>query len=127
MRGLRELEHGVREMVRDSGEVALSAPTVCPPTESPAPARETKGQVNRESEAAPRARAGSGGMDVDTDAHWQHPAPFTHEEFRSYLRTPEPPQQREARAPSAIMRFVRLERRRPLLLAELQKRYLQEA
>lgn len=60
------------------------------------------------------------------DAHQLHPAPFSHEELRSYLRAPEPPQQREARARAAVMRRARSEKQRPFLLAELQKRYLQE-
>jgi len=60
------------------------------------------------------------------DAHMMHPLPFTHEALRPYLDTPEPPQQREARARATIMRQARSEKRRPLLLAELRKRYLQE-
>lgn len=58
------------------------------------------------------------------DAHTLHPEPFTHDALRPYLGAPEPPQQREARARGTIMRRARSEKQRPLLLAELQERYL---
>lgn len=66
VRGLREIERGVSEMVRASGEEAPTAPRVCPPTESPG--RETTDPSAGEPaavSAAPRECAGTEGKDVE--------------------------------------------------------------
>ena len=57
------------------------------------------------------------------DAHSTHPGPFTAEDLLSYRTAREPPCQTEARNRRTIMRKARSKRNRPLLLAELERRY----
>ena len=57
------------------------------------------------------------------DAHAAHPGPFTVEDLLPYRTTREPPCQTEARNRRAIMRKARSRKQRPLLLAELERRY----
>jgi hypothetical protein len=57
------------------------------------------------------------------DAHVAHPEPFTGEELMPY-RTAQPPVcQRQALQRRKIMRKARSKQKRPLLLAELERRY----
>jgi hypothetical protein len=57
------------------------------------------------------------------DAHVAHPGPFTAEELMPY-RTAQPPVcQRQALQRRKIMRKARSKKKRPLLLAELERRY----
>jgi hypothetical protein len=57
------------------------------------------------------------------DAHVAHPEPFTAEELLPY-RTAQPPVcQRQALQRRKIMRKARSKKKRPLLLAELERRY----
>jgi hypothetical protein len=58
------------------------------------------------------------------DAHVEHPGPFTAEELRPYRSAPAPECQRQAMRRRTIMRRARSKTRRPLLLAELERRYL---
>lgn len=57
------------------------------------------------------------------DAHAAHPGPFTAEDLLPYRTAREPPSQAEARRRRAIMRKARSRKNRPLLLAELERRY----
>jgi hypothetical protein len=57
------------------------------------------------------------------DAHGSHPEPFTVEELLPYKTAREPPCQTEARNRRKIMRKGRSKKKRPLLLAELERRY----
>jgi hypothetical protein len=57
------------------------------------------------------------------DAHAAHPGPFTAEDLLPYRAAREPPCQVEARARRTIMRKARSKKDRPLLLAELERRY----
>jgi hypothetical protein len=57
------------------------------------------------------------------DAHDTHPGPFTAEDLLPYRTAREPPCQTEARDRRTIMRRARSKKRRPLLLAELERRY----
>lgn len=61
------------------------------------------------------------------DAHLLHPDLFAHDALRPYLDAPEPPRQRDARARARIMRSARSPKKRPVLLTELQNRYLQSS
>ena len=61
------------------------------------------------------------------DAHVAHPGPFTAEELMPY-RTAQPPVcQRQALQRRKIMRKARSKKKRPLLLAELERRYCELA
>jgi len=57
------------------------------------------------------------------DAHATHPGPFTAEDLLPYRTAREPPCQTEARNRRTIMRKARSKKNRPLLLAELERRY----
>jgi hypothetical protein len=57
------------------------------------------------------------------DAHAAHPGPFTAEGLVPYRTAREPLCQTEARNRRTIMRKARSKKRRPLLLAELERRY----
>jgi hypothetical protein len=57
------------------------------------------------------------------DAHVAHPGPFTAEELLPYRTAREPPCQREALNRRKIMRKARSKKKRPILLAELERRY----
>jgi hypothetical protein len=57
------------------------------------------------------------------DAHAAHPGPFTVEDLLPYREAREPPSQRAARDRRAIMRKARSLKKRPLLLADLERRY----
>jgi len=58
------------------------------------------------------------------DAHVEHPGPFTAADLRPYRFAPAPECQRQAMRRRTIMRRARSKTRRPLLLAELERRYL---
>ena len=57
------------------------------------------------------------------DAHAAHPGPFTVDDLLKYRTAREPPCQSEARNRRTIMRKARSKKQRPLLLAELERRY----
>ena len=57
------------------------------------------------------------------DAHAAHPGPFTVDDLLLYRTAREPPCQSEARNRRTIMRKARSKKQRPLLLAELERRY----
>ena len=57
------------------------------------------------------------------DAHAAHPGPFTVDDLLPYRTAREPPCQTEASGRRTIMRRARSRKRRPLLLAELERRY----
>jgi hypothetical protein len=57
------------------------------------------------------------------DAHAAHPGPFTAADLLPYRAAREPPCQTEARNRGTIMRKARSRKKRPLLLAELERRY----
>jgi hypothetical protein len=57
------------------------------------------------------------------DAHAAHPGPFTAEDLLPYRTAREPPCQAEARNRRTIMRRARSKKNRPILLAELERRY----
>jgi hypothetical protein len=57
------------------------------------------------------------------DAHAAHPGPFTAEELLPYRMAQEPPCQRDALNRRKIMRKARSKKKRPILLAELERRY----
>ena len=57
------------------------------------------------------------------DAHAAHPGPFTVEELLPYRTAREPPCQRDALNRRKIMRKARSKKKRPILLAELERRY----
>jgi hypothetical protein len=57
------------------------------------------------------------------DAHAAHPGPFTADDLLAYRTAREPPCQVEARDRRTIMRRARSPKQRPLLLAELERRY----
>jgi hypothetical protein len=57
------------------------------------------------------------------DAHVAHPGPFTPEEMLPYRRAREPLCQQQALNRRKIMRKARSKKQRPLLLAELERRY----
>jgi hypothetical protein len=57
------------------------------------------------------------------DAHIAHPGPFTAGELLPYRTAREPPCQRQALNRRKIMRKARSKKKRPILLAELEKRY----
>ena len=57
------------------------------------------------------------------DAHLEHPAPFTAEDLGPYRHAPVPACQRQALHRRTIRRHARSKKRRPLLLADLERRY----
>jgi hypothetical protein len=57
------------------------------------------------------------------DAHVAHPGLFTAEELLPYRTAREPPCQREALNRRKVMRKARSKKKRPILLAELERRY----
>ena len=57
------------------------------------------------------------------DAHAAHPGPFTVDDLLPYRAAREPPCQTEAWNRRTIMRKARSPKNRPLLLAELERRY----
>ena len=57
------------------------------------------------------------------DAHVAHPGPFTAEDLLPYRTAREPACQREALHRRKIMRKARSKKKRPILLAELERRY----
>jgi hypothetical protein len=57
------------------------------------------------------------------DAHAAHPAPFTVAELLPYRSAEEPPCQTEALHRRKIMRKARSKKKRPILLADLERRY----
>ena len=57
------------------------------------------------------------------DAHAAHPGPFSVDDLLHYRTAREPPCQTEARNRRTIMRKARSKKKRPLLLAELERRY----
>jgi hypothetical protein len=57
------------------------------------------------------------------DAHIAHPGPFTAEELISYRMARLPACQRQALQRRKIMRRARSKKKRPILLAELERRY----
>jgi len=57
------------------------------------------------------------------DAHVAHPEPFTVEELLPYRAAEEPPSQTQALHRRKIMRKARSKKKRPLLLADLERRY----
>ena len=57
------------------------------------------------------------------DAHAAHPGPFTADVLLPYRTAREPPCQREALNRRKIMRKARSTKKRPILLADLERRY----
>lgn len=57
------------------------------------------------------------------DAHATHPAPFTAGELLPYRTAQEPPCQSQALHRRKIMRKARSQKKRPILLADLERRY----
>ena len=57
------------------------------------------------------------------DAHVVHPGPFTADDLLPYRTAREPPCQREAPNRRKIMKKARSKKKRPILLAELERRY----
>jgi len=52
-----------------------------------------------------------------------HPGPFTADDLLPYRTAREPPCQREALNRRKVMRKARSKKKRPILLAELERRY----
>jgi hypothetical protein len=57
------------------------------------------------------------------DAHVAHPEPFTPDDLLPYRTAREPPSQKQALDRRKIMRKARSPKKRPLLLADLERRY----
>jgi hypothetical protein len=57
------------------------------------------------------------------DAHAAHPGPFTIDDLLPYRAAREPPCQEQALNRRKIMRKARSKKKRPLLLADLERRY----
>ena len=57
------------------------------------------------------------------DAHLAHPEPFTVDDLLAYRTAPEPACQREALQRRKIMKKARSKKKRPILLADLERRY----
>jgi hypothetical protein len=57
------------------------------------------------------------------DAHAAHPGPFTVDDLLPYRAAREPPCQAQALHRRTIMRRARSRKKRPLLLADLERRY----
>jgi len=60
------------------------------------------------------------------DAHIEHLEPFRAEDLRPYQHAPAPTCQRQALHRRTVMRQARSKKRRPLLLAALERRYLDD-
>ena len=58
------------------------------------------------------------------DAHTRHPEPFCAEELIPWLHARSPASQRECQRRRRIMRRARSTKKRPVLLAELERRFL---
>jgi len=61
------------------------------------------------------------------DAHIAHPEPFTAADLWPYRHSPAPTCQRQAMHRRAMMRRARSKKKRPLLLAELERRYFEDS
>jgi hypothetical protein len=61
------------------------------------------------------------------DAHRAHPEPFTAEDLLPHRAAREPLSQKQAKARRKIMRKARSKKQRPLLLADLERRYRETA
>jgi len=61
------------------------------------------------------------------DAHVAHPGRFTGEDLLAYRTAREPPCQREAMDRRKVMRKARSKKKRPILLADLERRYRESA
>jgi hypothetical protein len=61
------------------------------------------------------------------DAHIAHPGPFTAADLWPYRHSPAPACQTQAMHRRAIMRRARSKKKRPLLLAELERRYFEDS
>jgi hypothetical protein len=61
------------------------------------------------------------------DAHEAHPGPFSVDDLLPYRTAREPPSQTEALNRRKIMRKARSKKNRPLLLADLERRYRETA
>ena len=57
------------------------------------------------------------------DAHAAHPEPFSVDDLLPYRKAREPTCQQQARHRRKIMRKARSKKKRPLLLADLERRY----
>jgi len=57
------------------------------------------------------------------DAHVTHPEPFTADDLQAYRTAAEPPCQRAALQRRKVMRKARSQKKRPILLADLERRY----
>jgi hypothetical protein len=57
------------------------------------------------------------------DAHGAHPERFTAEDLLPYRTAREPPCQRDAMKRRKVMRKARSKKKRPILLADLERRY----
>jgi hypothetical protein len=57
------------------------------------------------------------------DAHAAHPGPFTVDDLLAYRTAREPPCQKQAMNRRKIMRKARSKKQRPILLADLERRY----
>jgi hypothetical protein len=57
------------------------------------------------------------------DAHAAHPGPFTVDDLLEYRTAREPPCQKQALNRRKIMRKARSKKQRPILLADLERRY----
>jgi hypothetical protein len=57
------------------------------------------------------------------DAHVAHPGPFSVDDLLPYRSAREPPCQQQAMSRRKIMRKARSKKKRPILLAELERRY----
>jgi hypothetical protein len=57
------------------------------------------------------------------DAHAAHPEPFTVDDLLPYRAAREPPSQEQALNRRKIMRKARSQKKRPMLLADLERRY----
>ena len=61
------------------------------------------------------------------DAHARHPEPFSAEELAPWLNAQPPASQQECQRRRGIMRHARSRKKRPQLLAELERRYREAA
>jgi hypothetical protein len=57
------------------------------------------------------------------DAHLRHPAPFSSDDLLPWANAPGPASQHECQRRRRIMRHARSVKKRPLLLADLERRY----
>jgi hypothetical protein len=57
------------------------------------------------------------------DAHLSHPEPFAAEDLLPYRAAREPLSQKQARARRKVMKKARSKKKRPILLADLERRY----